>query len=146
MKEDLKASTAYYADHAENRIPKLQQAYLQRSHPLESHSTEVLQRSQGVRNKRVGGKMSALFRGQREDLRTAELAKRGAKPAISEQGTAILLYLRVVLLTQPSGLVSDDDCRFAVSVLNQYRWMRVENLEDGYHVSGTLYFDDIDSC
>ena len=90
--------------------------------------------------------MSALFRGQREDLRTAELAKRGAKPAISEQGTAILLYLRVVLLTQPSGLVSDDDCRFAVSVLNQYRWMRVENLEDGYHASGTLYFDDIDSC
>ena len=58
----------------------------------------------------------------------------------------ISLYLRVVLLSQPSGLVSDDDCRFAVSVLNQYRWMRVENLEDGYHVSGTLYFDDIDSC
>jgi hypothetical protein len=24
--------------------------------------------------------------------------------------------------------------------------MRVENLEDGYHVSGTLCFDDIDSC
>ena len=42
--------------------------------------------------------------------------------------------------------MSDDDCRFAVSRLNRDRWIRVENLEDGYHVSGTLCFDDINSC
>ena len=79
--------------------------------------------------------MSALFRGQREDA------------AVSEEGIADITHgFQVRLLSQPSGLVSDDDCRLAVTRLNVRRWIRVENLEDGYLVSGTLCFDDIDSC
>jgi hypothetical protein len=76
----------------------------------------------------------------------AELAKRGTKPAKSEEGTADNTYeFQVSLLSQPTELVSDDDCRFAVSILNQHRWMRVENLEDGYQVRVTLCYDNIDS-
>ena len=83
IKEDLKASAAKYADHAENKISKLQQAYLKKYHPQEySHPTEVSQPPEDVRNKRFGGKVSALFRGRREDLREPELAE----PTKSEEG------------------------------------------------------------
>jgi hypothetical protein len=143
----LKLSTAWYADYAENEISKLQQAYLKKHHPVESHSSEVLQRPEDGRNKTFGGKVSALFRGRREDLREPELAKQVAKAAMSEEGIAEIAYaFQVSLLSQPFELVFDDDCRYVVSRLNFRRWMRVENLEDGYHVSGTLCFDDIDSC
>ena len=136
IEKDLKRSTAYYADHAENEISQLQKAYSKKYHPV--------QRPEDVRNKSFGGKVSALSRGRREDLREPELAKQVAKPAMSE-GIAITRDFKVSLLSQPSGLVSDDDCRLAVSRLNRRRWLRVENLEDGYHVSATLCFDDIDS-
>jgi hypothetical protein len=146
IEKDLKRSTAWYADHAENEISKLQQAYLKKHHPVESHS-EVLQRPEDVRNKRFGGKVSALFRGRREDLREPELDRKVAKPAMSEEGIADITHAFLgSLLSQSSGLVSDDDYRFAVSRLNIRRWMRVENLEDGYHVSATLCYDNIDLC
>ena len=53
---------------------------------------------------------------------------------------------QVSLLSHLSELAFDDECRLAVSILNQARWVTVENLEDGYQVSITLCFDDIDSC
>ena len=90
--------------------------------------------------------MSALLRGRREDLQEPELVKQVAKPAMSKGIADITHGFQVSLLSQPSGLVSDDDCRLAVSKLNQLRWLRVENLGDGYHVSSRLSFDDIDSC
>ena len=141
IKEDLKESAAKYADHVENTISKLQLAYLKEHNPLEySHSTEVLQRPEDDRSKRFGGKISALFRGWREDVREPELAK----PIKSEEGIAnITLEFKVNLLSQPSELVSSDDCRSAVGRLNEFRSMRIENLRDGYDVSGIC--DDIDS-
>ena len=129
IERDLKYSTAKYADYAENEISKLQQAYLQKYYPV--------QRPEDVRNKKFGGKVSALFRGRRENLRDV---------AVSEEGIADITHgFQVILLSQPSGLVSDD-CRLAVSSLNVCRWVRIEHLEDGYHVSGTLCFDSIDLC
>jgi hypothetical protein len=106
--EDLKESTAKYADHAENKISKLQQAYLKKYHPQKyASSSEALQRPDDVRNKKF--KVSALFRGRREDLREYE----PAEPFKSEE-------------------VSDDDCRLAVGRLNSLRLMRAESLGDGY--------------
>ena len=77
IEKSLRLSTAKYADHVENKILKLQQAYLKKDHPE--------QVPEDVRNKRFGGKVSALFRGLREDLREPELAK----PAKDEEGLAI---------------------------------------------------------
>ncbi|KAI9445710.1 hypothetical protein BJY52DRAFT_1216594 [Lactarius psammicola] len=60
IEEDLKKSAAQYADHAENEIPKLQQAYLKKYHPQQyAHSTDVP-------NKRFRDRVSALFRGREE--------------------------------------------------------------------------------
>jgi len=102
-------------------ISKLQQAYLKKYHPLEFHATEVLpkvsQRPEDVRNKTFGSKVSALFRGRREDLREPEIVI----PAKSEE-------------------VSDEDCRVAVCILNQSRAKRVENLGDGYDCLQDLIF------
>ncbi|KAI9453197.1 hypothetical protein BJY52DRAFT_1189751 [Lactarius psammicola] len=115
IEEDLKGSATRYADYAEKTISKLQQAYLKKYHPRQiSHSTDVSQRPQDVPNKRFGGKVSALFRGRREDLREPE-------PAKSEE-------------------VSDDDCRRAVGRLNTLRLMRAENLGDGYDCLEELVF------
>jgi hypothetical protein len=67
MEDDLKESAASYADHAENTISKLQEAYLKKYHPLEySRSNKASQPPEDVRNKRFGGKASALLRGPRE--------------------------------------------------------------------------------
>jgi hypothetical protein len=147
IEKDLKSTTAFYADCAENEMLKLQQAYSKKHHPVESHSSEVLQRAEDVRNKRFGGKVSALFRGWREDLREPELAKQVAKAAMSEEGISEITHaFQVSLLSQPSELVFNDKCRFVVSLLNRHRWIRIEDLEDGYHVSSTLCYNDIDSC
>ena len=78
VEEDLKESAAQYADHVENKISKLHEAYLRKHHPQQySHSTDILQRPEDVRNKGFGGKMSALFRGRREDLRESEPTEEG---------------------------------------------------------------------
>ena len=69
---------------------------------------------------------------------------REAEPAKSERvgGIADITHgLQVSLLNWPSELVSDDDCRRAVSYLNTFRSRRVENLRDGYNVSDILYYD-----
>lgn len=63
-----------YADHAENKISKLQQAYLKK------YATEASQRPEDVWNKKF--RVSTLFRGRREDLRESE----PAKPSTSEEG------------------------------------------------------------
>jgi hypothetical protein len=63
-------------------VSKLQQEYLR--HREHAHSTEVLPRSEDIRNKRFGGKVSTLFRGRREDLQDLK----SAKPAKPEEGMA----------------------------------------------------------
>jgi hypothetical protein len=139
MKHYLKESATRYADHVENTISKLQEAYLKKYHPLEySHSLKVSQPSEDVRNKRFGGKMSALFRGSRE----SELVK----PAKSEEGISDLdiSYYPWVLTwvtNVRSGLVTDDACRGVVRKLNEFRSMRAEYLGDGYDVSNVLCYD-----
>ncbi|KAI9456985.1 Rho GTPase activation protein [Lactarius psammicola] len=71
IEEDLKKSAAQYADHAENVIPKLQQAYLKKYHPQQyAHSTDVP-------NKTFGGKVSALLRSRRGDLQEPEAVRSG---------------------------------------------------------------------
>ena len=96
LKEDLKRSAALYAAHAENKISKFQEVCLRKYLPDQyAYSTKVSQRTQDVPNKRFSGKMSALFRGRREDLREPE----PAKPTPSNQGIAINVhFLRLGLL------------------------------------------------
>lgn len=84
IEEDLKSSATVYADYAEKRISKLQQAYLKKHYPRQysqSTSTDVLQRPQEFTNNTFGGTTSARIRGRREDLRQSEPAE--AQP---EQG------------------------------------------------------------
>ena len=134
IKEDLEASATKYADYAENTISRLQRAYLKKN----SHNTEVLQLPEDPQNKRFGGKISALFRGRREDLREPEIAK----PSKSEEGIVDITHgFQVSLLSRPSELASDNACLFAISKLNDLRSMRVENLGDGYDVSGFICYD-----
>ncbi|KAI9453211.1 Rho GTPase activation protein [Lactarius psammicola] len=128
VEEDLEYSTARYADHAENKILKLQQAYLKKYHPRQyAHSTDVSQSPQDVPNtgQRLGGRVSALFRGRQEDLS-------GLEPAKSEGGIANIAH--------EFQLVSDDDCRRAVGLLNTLRSKRAENLGDGYDCLEALVF------
>ncbi|KAH9038036.1 hypothetical protein EDB83DRAFT_2524610 [Lactarius deliciosus] len=118
IEEGLEESAAKYADHAENTILKLQQAYLKKHNPRQyAQSTDVSQGSQDGLNKRFGNKVSALFGGRQEDLG-------GFKPSKSDE-------------------VSDDDCRRAVALLNTFRLKRVENLGDGYDCLGRLVFTPI---
>ncbi|KAF8269705.1 hypothetical protein EI94DRAFT_1724484 [Lactarius quietus] len=116
IKDDLKGSAEKYADHVENTISRLQRAY-SKKYRFESHSTEVSQRPEDVRNRRFGGRVSSLFRGRREDSRETE-------PAESAQ------------LDE----VSDDDCRSAVGRLNEFRSVRIEHLGDGYDCLEELVF------
>ncbi|KAH9005620.1 hypothetical protein EDB86DRAFT_3071390 [Lactarius hatsudake] len=107
VEEGLKQSAAKYADHAENTISKLQQAYSKKHHPRQyAQSTDA---SQDVPNKRFGNmvsaKVSALLGGRQEDLGGLEPEE-----------------------------VSDDDCRRAVALLNTLRSERIESLGDGYDV------------
>ncbi|KAH8992689.1 hypothetical protein EDB92DRAFT_1945106 [Lactarius akahatsu] len=69
VEEGLKQSAAKYADHAENTISKLQQAYSKKYHPRQyAQSADVSKCSQDVPNKRFGNMVSALFGGRQEDL------------------------------------------------------------------------------
>ncbi|KAI9433269.1 hypothetical protein H4582DRAFT_2082416 [Lactarius indigo] len=118
VEEGLEESAAKYADHAENTILKLQQAYLKKHHPRQApQSADVSQYPQDGLNKRFGNKVSALFGSRQEDLG-------GLEPSKSEE-------------------VSDDDCRRAVALLNTFRLKRVENLGDGYNCLGRLVFTPI---
>ncbi|KAH9037701.1 hypothetical protein EDB84DRAFT_1128646 [Lactarius hengduanensis] len=117
VEEGLEESAAKYADHAENTILRLQQAYLKKHNPRQyPQSTDVLQYSQDVPKKRFGNRVSvfAQFGGLQEDLG-------GLEPSTSEE-------------------VSDDRRRRAVSLLNTLRLKRVENLGDGYDCLEGLVF------
>jgi DNA-binding transcriptional ArsR family regulator len=119
IEEALKGSAAKYADHTENTISKLEQAYLKKCHPLQyAHSTE------DVPNKTFGSRVSTLFRGRQERAK-------------SEDGIADItqVFQLGLLLIRPSELDSDDDCRRAVSQLNDFRSIRAEDLGYGYDVS-----------
>ncbi|KAH8989365.1 hypothetical protein EDB86DRAFT_3245232, partial [Lactarius hatsudake] len=134
IEEDLKKSAAQYANHAENKISKLQQAYLKKYFPREcAHSIDDLRGHRDIpTNKRFGDKVQGLFRGRREDLREAGPAKPTKLPK-SEEGIADIAFkFRLRLLSWPSALVSDDDCRRAVSQLNIFRLKRAETLGEGY--------------
>jgi hypothetical protein len=70
IENNLKISTTWYADHAENSVSKLLQAYSRKYQPQQyASSANVSPRPQDVPNKKFGRRMSALFRGQREDQR-----------------------------------------------------------------------------
>ncbi|KAH9029682.1 hypothetical protein EDB85DRAFT_1508451 [Lactarius pseudohatsudake] len=115
VEEGLEESTAKYADHSENTILKLQQAYLKKRHPHQyPQSTNVSHHFQDGPNKRLGKRVSTIFRGRQEDIGGLESSK-------SEE-------------------VSDDDCRRAVALLNTLRLKRVENLGDGYDCLAGLVF------
>ncbi|KAH9051869.1 hypothetical protein EDB87DRAFT_1836128 [Lactarius vividus] len=115
VEESLEKSAAKYANHTENTILKLQQAYLKKhNHRQYPQSTDVSQYSQDIANKRFGNKASAQFGGRQENVRGLEPSK--------------------------SGEVSDDLCRRAVSLLNTLRLKRVENLADGYDCLEGLVF------
>ncbi|KAH8986368.1 hypothetical protein EDB92DRAFT_1949282 [Lactarius akahatsu] len=115
VEEGLEKSAAKYADHAENTILKLQQAYLKKHNPRQyPQSTDVSQYSQDVPNRRFGNKASAQFGGRQKNVG-------GLEPSKSEE-------------------VSDDLCRRAVSLLNTLRLKRVENLGDGYDCLEGLVF------
>ncbi|KAI9429823.1 Rho GTPase activation protein [Lactarius indigo] len=118
IEEDLKRSAKNYADHAENKVSKLQQAYLKKYYPQQyATSPEVSQRPQSVPNKRFGGKLATLLRNRRED----SLEPEPAKPVKSEE-------------------VSDNDCRLAVGRLNTLRSTRAEHLGEGYDCLEELVF------
>ncbi|KAH9059291.1 Rho GTPase activation protein [Lactarius vividus] len=119
IEEELKGSTAKYASLAENKIAKLQEAYINKYHHRQyADSTDVSQRPEDFPNKWFGDKVSTLFRGRREDWRRPEHKPEHAK---SEE-------------------VSDDTCRWNVSRLNGFRLKRVENLKDGYNCLEELVF------
>ncbi|KAH9008426.1 hypothetical protein EDB83DRAFT_2531807 [Lactarius deliciosus] len=117
VEEGLEESATKYADHAENTILRLQQAYLKKHNPRQyAQSTDALQYSQDVPKKKFGNtvSVSAQFGGRQEDLG-------GVEPSTSEE-------------------VSDDRRRRAVSLLNTLRLKRVENLGDGYDCLEGLVF------
>jgi hypothetical protein len=92
IEEDLKRSAEKYADHAEDKISKLQEAYLRKNRPQKYaySANNISQRppSRETPNRRFGGKVStfSLFRGLREDFREPEPAS--AKPTLFEEGIA----------------------------------------------------------
>ncbi|KAH9051871.1 hypothetical protein EDB87DRAFT_1693352 [Lactarius vividus] len=115
VEEGLEESAAKYANHVENTILKLQQAYLKKHHPRQyPPSTNVLQYSPDGPNRRVGNRVSAIFGGRQEDLV-------GLQHSSPEE-------------------VSDDDCRKAVALLNTLRSKRAEILADGYDCLERLVF------
>ncbi|KAN0140322.1 hypothetical protein V8E53_002218 [Lactarius tabidus] len=118
IQKDLKHSASMYANLAENRVAKLQQAYSRKYQPQkDAHAANVSQHPQDIPNKRFGSRVSALFRGRREDQREPEPAK-----------------------AAPTDEVSDDDCREAVSNLNKRRLIRADILGDGYNFLEQLAF------
>jgi hypothetical protein len=133
VEDDLLDSAAKYANHAESTILKLQQAYLKKYHPRQYvHSNDVSKRPENAPNRRLSGRVSAPVRSRQEDLQ-------GLEPAKSEEGIANIIHgFQLGLLNFPSELVSDDNRRRAVGLLNTLRLKRVESLEDGYNVSVML--------
>jgi hypothetical protein len=129
---ELKRSASDYADHAENRISKLQQEYLKKYQSQEyGHFADSSQRPQDVPNNGFGSSVSSLFRGWWEDWQVS-----------SERGiTGITHGFQLGLLNRPTALVFDDDCREAVTRLNKLRLFRVFVLEQGYDVSDILCYD-----
>ena len=93
VEEGLEDSAAKYADHAENTILKLQQAYLKKYNPRQyAYSNDASQHPEDGPNRRLSGRVSALFRGRQED-------SQGLEPAKSEEGIANISHgFQVTLL------------------------------------------------
>ncbi|KAF8269718.1 Rho GTPase activation protein [Lactarius quietus] len=115
VEEVLQDSAANYANHAENTIMKLQQAYLKRYNPRQyAQSPDASQLPGDTPYTRFSGRFSALFRGPQEVLQVPE-------PVKSEE-------------------VFDNECRRAIGLLNMLRSKRVENMEYGYDCLEALVF------
>jgi hypothetical protein len=131
VEDDLKRSTSAYADHAENTISKLQQAYLKKYQSQQyDYFSDASQNPQDVPNNGFVSRVSSLVRGSWEDWQIP-----------SEEGITDFTHgFQLGLLNRPTALVFDDDCREAVSCLNKKRLFRAKILEDGYDVSDILYY------
>ncbi|KAF8269711.1 hypothetical protein EI94DRAFT_1699303 [Lactarius quietus] len=144
IRGDLKGSAETYADYAEKTIRWFQQAFLKKYHPQEyDHSPEVSQRPQVVRNKSFGGKVSALFRGRREDSREPQLQAQLAKANMSrfEEGIyGIIHEFQLDLQKMHSELVDDDDYRKPLPT-QRVSMDRIEDLGDGYITTRVKYGD-----
>jgi hypothetical protein len=83
IKSNITISASRYIDHAENKVLKLQEAYLRKYQSQQyAYPANVSQRPKDVPNKRLGSCVPTLSRGQREDRREPELTK----AASSEEG------------------------------------------------------------
>ena len=137
-KSNLDKSTSLYADHAENKVSNLQQAYLRKYQSQQyAYSTNVSRRPQDIPSKRFGSRVPTLFRGRREQGR--EASEQASEP--SDEGSADATYgFQLGLRDHPFALALEDDCREAVASLNIYRLFRADSLRDGYAVSDTLCY------
>ena len=129
-KRNLEKSALLYADHAENKVSNLQQAYLRKYQSQQyAYSANVSPRPQDIPSKRFGSRVPALF---------------------LVGGKLLSLLMKVVHVTygfqlglrdKPSASALEDDCREAVAGLNICRLFRAESLRDGYDVSDILCYD-----
>lgn len=86
VQEDLEDSATKYADHAENTIMKLQQAYLKKNNPRQhAQSTDGSQRPEDALNRRISSRFSALFHARQVDLQGQDAVK-------SEEGIVCLTH------------------------------------------------------
>ena len=84
IEKDLEDSAAQYSDHAENTILRLQQAYLKKYHPRQYPHPNDAQRPEDGLNRRLVGRVSALFRGWQEDSQGSEPAKSELEEGIAD--------------------------------------------------------------
>ncbi|KAN0140285.1 hypothetical protein V8E53_002181 [Lactarius tabidus] len=101
---DLKKSAAEYADHAEKKISRLQAAYFKKYYPWAFQPTGFV-----------------VSRTIRKNLRLRNLKM-----------VLPIHFKKLDSLSWSSEVVSDNDFRSAVRVLNSYRLRRAEILGDGY--------------
>ena len=112
-KKNLEKSASLYADHAENKVSNLQQAYLWK------------------------------YQSQRyENFANVSPRSQASEPS-DEGRADVTHGFQLGLRDHPFALALEDDCREAVAGLNVCRSFRAEILRDGYDVSDILCYDII---
>ncbi|KAH9057734.1 hypothetical protein EDB87DRAFT_986754 [Lactarius vividus] len=120
IEKNLRNSAADYADHAENTISKLQQAYLKKYPPVDhSHSTTSLQQ---VPSRRFGVN---LFRNRRE-LDRAEFEE----PVLEDDCRKAVRLLNIIRLTRAENLEDGYNCLEDLVFRTTVKGVLVKYLED----------------